>query len=487
VVLLWEPHQLFQASFQLSFFVVLSIALFLPPLERLRDRWLALDPMLAPEVIPLGRRLGRAAARLLLTTLATSLAAWLGALPLTMFYFHIFTPVTLLANLVIVPLASLALCCNLGSLLCGAWWPFVSELFNHSAWFLMTAMMKFCQGIIEIPAAFSFVSAPGPFTFLVYYGLLIGFLSGWLWQRERRARTAAAILVIACYYVGNWMTNRTRAELTVLPLDGGHAVYFDAAGKSQDWLIDCGNTNSAEWITQPFLRAHGVNRLPRLMLTHGDLKQIGGAELIASEFACHDIYASSLRFRSSAYRGILSDLQRAPYEVIPIHRGDEVALWEILHPDKSDKPSQADDGALVCRGEIHGVKLLLLSDLGREAQDLLLTRYRDQLQVDLVIAGLPEQSEPLCEALLDATRPRAIIVADSQLPANARASEQLKARLLGRKILVLSTRDVGAVTVVFSPQDCRLMTASGEIHRLQDLPAMTIPPATDQTMDLDER
>ena len=31
IILVWEPSQLFQASFQLSFFVVLSIALLLPP------------------------------------------------------------------------------------------------------------------------------------------------------------------------------------------------------------------------------------------------------------------------------------------------------------------------------------------------------------------------------------------------------------------------------------------------------------------------
>jgi ComEC/Rec2-related protein len=35
IILLWEPRQIFQASFQLSFFVVLSIALLLPPFEKI--------------------------------------------------------------------------------------------------------------------------------------------------------------------------------------------------------------------------------------------------------------------------------------------------------------------------------------------------------------------------------------------------------------------------------------------------------------------
>ena len=40
IILLWDPRQVFGASFQLSFLVVLSIALLVPPLEAARDRLL---------------------------------------------------------------------------------------------------------------------------------------------------------------------------------------------------------------------------------------------------------------------------------------------------------------------------------------------------------------------------------------------------------------------------------------------------------------
>src|SRR5208282_14306 len=45
IILLWEPRQLFEASFQLSFFVVLVIALMLPPLNKIADRLLRHDPL----------------------------------------------------------------------------------------------------------------------------------------------------------------------------------------------------------------------------------------------------------------------------------------------------------------------------------------------------------------------------------------------------------------------------------------------------------
>ncbi len=274
VILLWEPQQLFQASFQLSFFVVLSIALFMPPLEKLRDRLLSGDPLLAPEVMTKGQRAWRAILRGLTTSLATSLAAWLGALPLTAYYFHLLSPVTLLANLVIVPMSSFALMCNLGSLICGDWLPWATELFNNCGWFWMLGMVKLSRWATELPGAYYSVPSPSAFTFVIYFGLLIGTMSGWLWQPERRWRSAAAFILVAMFYGWQSFATRKDAELTILPLSGGHAEYLDAAGRSNDWLMDCGNTNSIEFVTQPFLRAKGVNHLPRLMLTHGDLKHM---------------------------------------------------------------------------------------------------------------------------------------------------------------------------------------------------------------------
>ncbi len=475
VILLWDPQQLFQASFQLSFFVVLSIALFMPPLEKLRDRLLAHDPLLAPEVMTKWQRAGRSILRALSTSLVTSLAAWLGALPLTAYYFHLFSPVTLLANLVVVPMSSFALMCNLGSLICGGWLPWATELFNHCGWFWMLGMVKLSRWATDLPGGYFYVASPSAFTFVIYYGLLIGTMSGWLWQPERRGRTALAIFLVTVFYAWQSYATRKDIELTILPLNGGHAEYLDAAGRANDWLMDCGNTNSFEFITRPFLRAQGVNYLPRLMLTHGDLKHVGGAELLTAEFHCHEIFTSSFRFRSPAYRRLFADLQREPYHLQTLHRGDQAGPWQILHPTETDESNQADEGALVRRGEFHGVRVLLLSDLGRTGQNRLLDRTND-LRADIVVSGIPTQSEPLCAALLDAIRPRVIIIADSESPATARANERLKDRLNRRNVTVLYTREAGAVMVSFRPNGCEINTANNQHFKLKDLPEMSLLP-----------
>ena len=461
-ILLWDPQQLFQAGFQLSFFVVLSIALFMPPLEKIRDRLLAIDPLLAPEVIPKWKRDLRALSRVVLTSIVTSLAAWLGSLPLTAYYFHIFSPVTLLANLVVVPMSSITLMCNLGSLLCGDLLPWLTELFNHCGWAWMLAMIKVSRWCTELPGAFLYMPAPSAITFVLYYAVLVGSMSGWLWKAEQRRRTFAALLLVFAFYVWQYKQSRNETSLTVLPLNGGHAVHLDAPGWSDDWLIDCGNTNSVEFITRPYLRGRGVNKVPRLMLTHGDLRHVGGIYDLDKEFAIGEVIASSFRFRSVAYRRIFSEMQRAPNRLRTVHRSDIVGPWQVLHPTASDNATQADDGALVTTGEFNGTRILLLSDLGRTGQNFLFDRTPD-LRADIVITGIPTQSEPINDALLDAIKPRLIIVADPEVPATERAKIQLQDRLALRNVQVLYTRLTGAITILLTPTGCTVqpMNAPG--------------------------
>ena len=71
---------------------------------------------------------------------------------------------------------------------------------------------------------------------------------------------------------GTGKPTRDEIKLTVLPLNGGHSVFVDAPGRKNDWLVDCGNDSAVEFTLKPFLRAQGVNRIQRLVLTHGDLK-----------------------------------------------------------------------------------------------------------------------------------------------------------------------------------------------------------------------
>ncbi len=447
IILLWDPAQLFQAGFQLSFAAVLSIAVVMPPLEALRHRWLQPDPLLLEELRPRWQRWLWGAANRLAQGLSTSLAATVGTAPLIAWYFHLFSPVSLLANLVVVPLSGWALMCGLGGVICGGWWTWGAECFNHAGWFFMACMAGVSQWLAGLPGAYYYVRAPG-FSFLaLYYATLAAWLTG-AFRSERWRWVWAGLSLLAIAWLADCWHEHRAIRLTVLPLRGGDATWLDHPGWKGDWLIDCGDALSSERVTVPFLRAQGVRRLPHLLLTHGDVRHVGGATNLFVNFSVQALHVSPARFSAPAYRAAISAWTNHHRTVSTVAAGSRYGPWEVLHPTPHDRAPRADDKPLVLRGLFHGCRVLLCSDLSLAGQNALLRRGSD-LRADIVVAGLPTGGEPLHNALLEAIQPSVIIIADDQQPAAARARPDLQARLGRRGVPVLFIHEAQAVTIEF--------------------------------------
>jgi len=169
IILVGEPRQLFEASFQLSFFVMLAISLMLPRLNELSDRWLRHDPLLPEELLSSRHRTWLWLARWFARYFALAFAAWIGSLPLSIKYFHLFSLISTPANLLAVPLGTAALMANLGALVTGSWLPVFTVLFNHAAWGFMVAMSWVSVEAAKIPPGLIFTSRKlggSPFPFI---------------------------------------------------------------------------------------------------------------------------------------------------------------------------------------------------------------------------------------------------------------------------------------------------------------------------------
>lgn len=475
VILLWQPTQLFQASFQLSFFVVLAIALLLPPFENFRQRLFQPDPFLPDELRPRWQRWLDGPVRFVTTSFATSLAAWLGSLPLIAHYFHLVTPASLLANLVVVPLSGLALMANLGALITGDALPWLTDVFNHAGWASMRGMIWFSHWTTTLPLAFLHVRAPTAFEFFAFYTTVFLLVAGWFWTQGKRRWSWGIFLSLAAVWLAGEFRNRETVRLTVLG-HGANAVFCDAPGRNRDLLVDCGGESAADFLVKPFLRAQGIGTLPHLALTHGDQRRVGGFPLIAAEFDPTLTFTSPARSRSPAYRDALRQLEAKPARWKTISAGDHATGWEILHPAATDKFERADDNALVLRAEFHGLRILLLSELGTTGQRALLARGGD-LRADMVIAGLPEQGEPLTSELLSAIRPRLIVLTDAEFPAMKRARPALLRRLADSGAPLLSLRETGSLSITVTAHEATVRSVDGrELARLARADAPTDAP-----------
>jgi competence protein ComEC len=459
IILLLQPQQLFQAGFQLSFAVVFCIFQIMPIFDGFVQRLLKTDPLLPEDLRPRWQRILHTPLRYVLDLFFSSLAAWLGSIPLVAYYFHIFTPVSTLANVLAVPLCIALLAANVASLLLVGWFPAGAMIFNFAGRHFMEWVRVSSEWFAGLPHAYAYVATPNLFTIGIYYLILMAIITGWLFKAEKRKWRFAALVFLVAIWCGRWWQEQSVLRLTVLPLNGGSAIYGDAPGSQNDLLIDCGNERSA-FVLKPYLQAQGVNSLPRLALTHGSEGQVSGFKNLQTQVAIGKVVTSPVRFRSPAYREVIELLEKNPGRRQIVNCGDEFSNWTVLHPAATNLFPHAEDNTLVLRGEFGGTRILLLSNLGRPGQEALLERNVD-LRADIVIAGLPEEDEPLKDTLIEAINPRLIVIADSELPAKCRASRELQKRLEKHGVPVLCTSELGAVKISLMGKRWEATTVDG--------------------------
>src|SRR6266702_783011 len=199
LLLCWDTNELFSTGFQLSFAVVGAIVLLADPLCRSLERWSVADPFL-PRVLVRGpRRLMHASFDWLFRAGSVSLAAWIGSLPFILWYFHLVTPISLFANLVVVPIAFFVIAIALLSLLSAPPLPWLTVVFNNGNWALATLVIGVVHLFAQIPGGHFYVGPP------------------------------------------RW-PEKLIAQITVLDLGAGGAVHLRTGGAN--WLFVCGSERS---------------------------------------------------------------------------------------------------------------------------------------------------------------------------------------------------------------------------------------------------
>lgn len=150
LILAFAPEQLFEAGFVLSFVVVFGLVVLYPVFERPLRRFWEPDPLrLQPEprrVVAL-----RACGKYLASLLAMSCAAWVISAPLTAYYFQRFSPISILSNLIAVPVSFLVLIAGCLSVVLGPVLPFCADVFNHANLVLVTVLVETMMFFSKIP------------------------------------------------------------------------------------------------------------------------------------------------------------------------------------------------------------------------------------------------------------------------------------------------------------------------------------------------
>ncbi|HUJ11289.1 MAG TPA: DNA internalization-related competence protein ComEC/Rec2 [Verrucomicrobiae bacterium] len=450
VLLIWDPTQLFDGGFILSFMAVLALLMLSPRFEKTLRNLLAPDALLPRDFVPRWRLGIDPALIWFIRLVSASLAAWLGLLPLMAAYFHLFTPVSIGANLFVIPLLGVIIAIGITSLLAFFVWPWLTLTLNNANLFLIGTMLRGVQALGHWSFGHQFMQAPPWWWVLAYYACGALLLSSWFSPRRRRLAVSVAIPCIGVALVLNGGRAR-KVDLTVLALSDGMAVFVDSPGERGDILIDGGSDWSGAHVVVPFLRARGVDRLAATMLTRGDKAHAAGLCVVANEVPTREAIYSGIPSRSKYYSQWKEHMQALQAPLRVMKAGDDLNLaagvrLRVLNPPPDAVFSRSEDNALVLAIEFGATRVLHMSDVGDTIEKRLLKEIRD-LHAQVIVKGQHGHEMSCTPEFLDAVRPEVVIQSVATSPSNRYPEPGLRERLAERGIALYRTDETGAVTI----------------------------------------
>ncbi len=171
IILISNPFSLFDIGFQLSFACVLSIILFADKIKAFFIKRI--------KILQDGKIYGKVKGILILIiySVSISFAVWIGIAGLIAYYFHIITPITVLANLFVIPLLFIIITLGLGTLFSGIICPACTFMFAACLKLFLNIMVGIIFLLDKIPFSHIYLQKFPPWLLAIYYSCVFILLS----------------------------------------------------------------------------------------------------------------------------------------------------------------------------------------------------------------------------------------------------------------------------------------------------------------------
>jgi len=345
-MLVWNPSVLLDFGAQLSFAIVLGLILFAPPLMRLLARPFAPDPFLPHSLLTPAQKIEQGFWLGTALLLASGIAATVIMEPITAIDFHQITPISILANLVVIPAAGVITMIGTLSVAVSLVSTTLAALLNNANWLLARALILFVGFFAHKPGAS--INVP-----------------------DLRALSSPA------------------PSFVVAPLQDSACLLVRAP--DQTWLFNTGRESPSPTTTWHLLQFYGINRLDGLVFAQMSGPDNSGAEMIARDFCPQHLVVPLLRTRSPVEKTVPEIVSLAGRKTESWRRGGSFQLGpglrvDVLHPAADSPESHAEDRALVLLFHAGSQTLLWAGRIGAPTQRDILAAYPG-LHADVLVMG----------------------------------------------------------------------------------------------------
>lgn len=410
MLLLYEPRNLFDISFQLSFGATAGLLYLAPPLTEL---------LLRVPQLP----------RALAVSCGVTCGAQLSVLPLIGWYFHVISLSSLPANLLAVPFVELIIMLGLAAGLIGFAVPWLAGIIYAAGSLLLGLVYELTRLLAKLPGSRIYLPPFGALTCLVYYVLLLllfhekGREKAGELLKERAAFIIGLLLVILP--VWGWLNLNRPQELQAHFIDVGQgdaALFITPHGKA--FMVDTGGTRDSRFdvgarVDVPYLLQYGVRKVEAIFLTHAHEDHAAGARSIVRLLPTGPLICAAEGKAEYIKTLQLSAAEQERIKLVEARQGmafnlDGVRI-EVIYapqPEGNKKGKTGNELCNVIRVSYGKASFLLTGDISKEEEARLLHKADPQATV-LKVAHHGSKTSGSPE-FLQAVRPRWAVISVSR-------------------------------------------------------------------------
>ncbi len=429
-MLLYQPLDLFNAGFQLSFCTVLGLILLTELLVQWFDRRDPIDKLISPRDHLMVRLAAKVDGQILLL-IAAGLAAWLVSMPIIAAQFTQMNPWAIFSSIALGPIVFAALIGGLLKITLSAVFPSLATWWAWGAQGPVYGMRKGVGWLAQLPWGDVPLPAPPWWVLLGYFVLLViavrrikrpGFALlvrvGWL-------ASLFAMLVLPYRSAIAQHTSGSELRVTLLSIGAGQCAVIEPPSK-RTVLIDAGTLSMADPVRKcigPFLRARGITSIDSIAISHANTDHYSGVAELVSAYDVREVltahpFEDSLA-TSATGQELLANLARserkprhvAPGEVTPL--GADTTMEVLWPPAVGTEDGETNDQSLVIRLTHAGRRVLFTGDIADGAMSALL-RNPERLKADVLVAPHHGSSESQTDAFIRAVDPATIICSNDR-------------------------------------------------------------------------
>ena len=491
VYLAFDPGQLFEAAFQLSFLSVVAIAVMAGPLieqtssayrRGLRELTsVGRDARLEPRASQFRMELRllaetasyytRLSERVLLSVMAAVLRAGFFAYELVVvstvmqvglalpmaIYFHRVSFSGLSANVLIVPLLSIIVPIGFVAMLTG--WTVAANLAN----WLLVASEVIARWHIRWEPDWR-IPDPPIWLAIAFSAALIGFAFTLERRRLWRVMSLSVVAVLFVLILRHPFAPRTQPgtlEMTAIDVGQGDSLLV-AFPKGKLMLVDGGGIlafgrkskpkiDIGEDVVSPYLWSRSIRHLDVIVATHAHEDHTGGLASIIDNFHPDELWTGA-HTDEPVWRELSRHARERGVKVVPMTAGGKFdfggAHVETLAPPADYLPNDTpkNDDSLVLRLTYGRRSFLMTGDMEKPVEARLLADGSD-IQADVLKVGHHGSHTSSSEPFLDAVHPAFAVISDGFENSFGHPHKDVLDRLADHHAEILRTDQLGLITV----------------------------------------